>query len=103
MAQLYPRKQGMLVGFVFLASRWDGAVNVLAALSFRQNLPLELGMFLQLSSEAFTLCYCDDFPQCLVLFVYALNKIPFPECPDSVFVAKGILLEASFKLIYFHF
>lgn len=36
-------------------------------------------------------------------FVYTLTKIPFPEHPDSGFVAKGILLEVSLKLIYFHF
>lgn len=52
MIQLCPRKQGMLVGFVLLASKRDGAVNILAVLShppgFPQTLPLELGMFLQL-------------------------------------------------------
>lgn len=39
----------------------------------------------------------------MVCFVYILNKIPFSESHDVVCVAKGIPLEASRKLIYFHF
>lgn len=55
---------------LLLASRWDGAVNILPVLSFPQKLPLELGMFLQLCEDIFTLCYCAWF----CLFILLQNR-----------------------------